>query len=103
VHAGPQYRCSVHPYYSTGDSTNAFPNYKNILLQNVVFANDASSTGSVEFTGEFNTNLNGTPSPVINPIYATLDNVTFPSALSSSSLVNSTTPFETTAFGQWKL
>ena len=85
------------PYYSTGDSTNAFPNYKNILLQNVVFANDASSTGSVEFTGEFNTNLNGTPSPVINPIYATLDNVTFPSALSSSSLVNSTTPFETTS------
>jgi sugar lactone lactonase YvrE len=85
------------PYYSTGDSTNAFPNYKNILLQNVVFANDDSSTGSVEFTGEFNTNLNGTPSPVINPIYATLDNVTFPSALSNSSLVNSTTPYETTS------
>jgi hypothetical protein len=85
------------PYYSSGDSTNELPNYQNILMQNVVFMNDAStaSAGTVELTGEFNTNLGGTPSPVINPLHFTLDNVTFPSAL--SSLVNSTTPVETTS------
>ncbi|MGO9317431.1 MAG: pectinesterase family protein, partial [Terracidiphilus sp.] len=82
------------PYYSSGDSTTAFPNYKNILMQNIVFVNDASGTGTVEMTGEYNTN-NGTP--VINPLYLTLDNVTFAPAL--SSLVNSTTPVETT--GIW--
>ena len=77
------------PYYSSGDSTNEFPNYKNILMQNIVFMNDASSTGTVEMTGEYNTNSG---IPVINPLYVTLDNVTFPSAL--TSLVNSTTPVE---------
>jgi hypothetical protein len=80
------------PYYSSGDSTNEFPNYKNILMQNIIFVNDASSTGTVEMTGEYNTNSG---SPVINPLYVTLDNVTFPSAL--SSLVNSTSPVETAA------
>jgi hypothetical protein len=82
------------PYYSSGDSTTAFPNYKNILMQNVVFMNDDStaSAGTVEMTGEYNTN-NSTP--VINPLYVTLDNVTFPSAL--SSLVNSTTPVESSS------
>jgi len=77
------------PYYSSGDSTNEFPNYKNILMQNIVFVNDASSSGTVEMTGEYNTNSG---SPVINPLYLTLDNVTFSSAF--SSLVNSTTPVE---------
>jgi sugar lactone lactonase YvrE len=80
------------PYYSSGDSTQNFPNYTNILLQNVVFANDGSSTGTVEMTGEYNSN-GGTS--VINPLYATLDNVTFPSAF--SSLVNTTTPVESTS------
>ena len=80
------------PYYSSGDSTNEFPNYKNILMQNIVFVNDASSTGTVEMTGEYNTNSG---SPVINPLFITLDNVTFSSAL--SSLVNSTSPVETAA------
>jgi hypothetical protein len=80
------------PYYSSGDSTNEFPNYKNILMQNIIFVNDASSTGTVEMTGEYNTNSG---SPVINPLYITLDNVTFSSAL--SSLVNSTSPVETAA------
>ncbi|MGA2352483.1 MAG: pectinesterase family protein [Terracidiphilus sp.] len=86
------------PYYSSGDSTTEFPNYKNILMQNIVFMNDDSGTGTVEMTGEYNTNLNptnGTPSPVINPLYLTLDNVTFASAL--ATLVNSTTPVETTS------
>jgi sugar lactone lactonase YvrE len=86
------------PYYSSGDSIQYFPSYQNILLQNVVFANDDSSTGTVEMTGEYNTNLNptnGTPSPVINPLSVRLDNVTFAPAL--TSLVNSTTPVESTS------
>jgi polygalacturonase/pectin methylesterase-like acyl-CoA thioesterase len=80
------------PYYDAGDSTNQFPNYPNILMQNLAFLNTASSSGSVEMTGEYNTN-NG--SPIDNPVTVTLDNVTFPSAL--SSLTNSTTPFESSA------
>lgn len=77
------------PYYSSGDGTSTFPSYTNILLQNILFKNDASSYGSVELTGEYNTN-NG--SAVTNPLGITFDNVTFPLAL--SSLVNSTTPAE---------
>ena len=77
------------PYYNSNDSTSLFPSYTNILMQNLVFANDNSNRGTVEFTGEYNTN-NGTP--VTNPISVTLDNVTFPSAL--TSLVNSSTPVE---------
>ncbi|MGA3133550.1 MAG: pectinesterase family protein, partial [Terracidiphilus sp.] len=80
------------PYYSSGDSTNEFPNYTNILLQNLTFLNTASSSGSVEMDGEYNTN-NG--SPVVNPLMIALDNVTFPSAL--SSLINSTAPAESSA------
>jgi hypothetical protein len=80
------------PYYSSGDSTSLFPNYSNILMQNLVFATDTSSVGTVELTGEFNTN-NG--SPVTNLLGITMDNVTFPSGL--SSLVNSTSPVETSA------
>jgi hypothetical protein len=79
------------PYYSSGDSTSAsdFPSYNNILLQNLIFENDDSSQGTVELTGEYNSNAG---SPVTNPLYLTLDNVTFPSTL--SSLVNSTSPVE---------
>ena len=80
------------PYYSTGDSTSQFPSFQGILMQNLVFANDASSQGSVELTGEFNSN-NGTA--VINPLGVTLDNVTFPSTL--STLTNSTTPVESSS------
>jgi sugar lactone lactonase YvrE len=79
------------PYYSSGDSTSSFPSYTNILLQNLIFANDDASNGSVELTGEYNSNATG-GAAVTNPLYATLDNVTFPAAL--SSLVNSTTPVE---------
>lgn len=83
------------PYYSSGDSTNMLPSYTGILLQNLVFMNDASSSGTVELTGEYNTN---TGSPVTNPLTLTMDNVTFPSAL--SSLVNSVSPVESsTAWG----
>jgi len=82
------------PYYSSGDSTTAFPNYSNILLQNLVFLNDASSNGTVELTGEYNSNSTG-GSAVTNPLSITLDNVTFPAKL--SSLVNSTSPAESTA------
>ena len=77
------------PYYSSGDSTSALPSYTNILLQNLLFKNDASSYGTVELTGEYNTN-NG--SAVTNPLGVTFDNVTFPSAL--SALVNSTAAAE---------
>jgi sugar lactone lactonase YvrE len=79
----------ITPYYSSGDSVNEFPNFKNILMQNVIFMNDNSSTGTVELTGEYNTN-NGTP--VINPLYVTLDNVTFAPAF--TTLVNSQTSVE---------
>jgi polygalacturonase len=79
------------PYYSSGDTT-LFPNYQGILLQNLIFSNDASSQGSVEITGEFNTN-NGMP--ITNLTMVTLDNVTFPATL--SSLANSTTPVETSS------
>jgi polygalacturonase/pectin methylesterase-like acyl-CoA thioesterase len=82
------------PYYSSGDSTSLFPNYNNILMQNLVFATDNGTAGTVELTGEFNTN-NG--SPVINPLGITMDNVTFASTL--SSLVNSAAPVENS--GVW--
>jgi polygalacturonase/pectin methylesterase-like acyl-CoA thioesterase len=77
------------PYYSAGD-TNSYPDYTNILMQNLIFANDAGGSGTVELTGEFNSNSGGTP--VTYPLGLTMDNVTFPSAL--SSLVNSTSPVE---------
>jgi sugar lactone lactonase YvrE len=80
------------PYYSSGDSTTELPSYTKILLQNLVFLNSSSSYGTVEMDGEYNTN-NG--SPIDNPLGITLDNVTFPSAL--SSLVNSTAPAESSA------
>ena len=80
------------PYYSAGDSTSLFPNYTNILMQNLLFATDSSSVGTVELTGEFNSN-GGTP--VTNPLGITMDNVTYPPAF--ANLVNSTAPVESTA------
>jgi polygalacturonase len=80
------------PYYSAGDSTSAFPSYTNILMQNLIFASDTTSIGTVELTGEFNSNGG---SPVTNPLGITMDNVTFPGTL--ASLVNSTAPVESTA------
>ncbi|MFP5277208.1 MAG: pectinesterase family protein [Acidobacteriota bacterium] len=80
------------PYYSSGDSTNLFPSYTGILMQNLVFENDASSQGLVELTGEYNTNSGAA---VVNPLTLTMDNVSFPSTL--SSLVNSTTPVESSS------
>jgi sugar lactone lactonase YvrE len=67
------------PLYNTNTGTQT-PNLKNILIQNVAFLNDDSTTGNAQFTGA----VNGT---TINPLYVILDNVTFPSAFSSSSLV----------------
>jgi polygalacturonase/pectin methylesterase-like acyl-CoA thioesterase len=76
------------PYYSAGD-TNSYPDYTNILMQNLIFENDAGGSGTIELTGEFNSNSGA---PVTYPLGLTMDNVTFPSAL--SSLVNSTSPVE---------
>jgi polygalacturonase len=81
------------PYYSNGDTTE-IPSFNNILMQNLVFLNDASSSGTVELTGEFNSSVNG-GGPVTNPLGITMDNVTFPSAF--SSLVNSLAPVYATA------
>jgi sugar lactone lactonase YvrE len=71
------------PLYNTNTGTLT-PNFKNILMQNLAFVNDASSAGTLQFTGASN---GGT----INPLQATLDNVTFPSGLSSSSFVTTGT------------
>lgn len=69
------------PLYNTNSGTLT-PNFQNILMQNLVFLNDAKTAGagSLQFTGA----ANGT---TINPLIVTLDNVTFPSALSSSNFV----------------
>ena len=82
------------PYYSSGDSTTLFPSFTNILMQNLIFENDAASQGSVELTGEYNSNATG-GTPVVNPLTATMDNVVFPSTL--TSLVNSTAPVESSS------
>jgi sugar lactone lactonase YvrE len=73
------------PLYNTNSGTLT-PNFNNILLQNLTFVNDASSTtpGTVQFTGA----VNGT---IVNPLQVTLDNVTFPSTLSSSTFVTTGT------------
>jgi hypothetical protein len=71
------------PLYDT-TSGALTPNFKNILLQNIVFVNDDSSTGTVQFTGAVN-------GATVNPLQVTLDNATFPSALSQSSFVNTGT------------
>jgi hypothetical protein len=82
----------ITPYYSSGDSTTEFPEFSQILFQNLLFATDSTNGGTVELTGEYNTN-NSTP--VSYPLGLTLDNVSFPSAL--SSLVNSTQAAESSA------
>jgi sugar lactone lactonase YvrE len=71
------------PLYNTNTGTLT-PNFQNLLMQNIVFANDDASTGSVQFTGADN-------SGTINPLLVTLDNVTFPSALSASSFITTGT------------
>jgi len=80
------------PYYSSGDSTNELPSYTNIQMQNLLFQNDSSSYGTVELTGEYNTNNS---SPVTNLLGVSMDNVTFASTL--SSLVNSPAATESSA------
>jgi polygalacturonase len=68
------------PLYNTDSGSNT-PNVYNILLQNMAFLNDAGSTGTVQFTGT-NTVVNGVT--LTYPLGITLDNVTFPSALTAS-------------------
>ncbi|WP_263418287.1 pectinesterase family protein [Terriglobus albidus] len=73
------------PLYNTNTGTQT-PNFQNILMQNLVFLNNATtaSAGSLQFTGAAN-------GSTINPLIVTLDNVTFPSALSSSNFVTTGT------------
>jgi hypothetical protein len=73
------------PLYNTNSGTLT-PNFTNILMQNLVFMNDSPSSGAgtVQFTGAVN-------GATINPLQVTLDNVTFPSALSSSSFITTGT------------
>ncbi len=74
------------PLYNSNTGTQT-PNFKNILLENIVFSNDDGSTGTVQFTGAVNP-PSGTAT-TINPLQVTLSNATFPNALSASSFVNS--------------
>lgn len=69
------------PLYNTNSGTLT-PNFNNILMQNLVFLNGASSAGGLQFTGA----VNGT---TVNPLMVTLDNVSFPSAVSSSTFTTS--------------
>jgi len=73
------------PLYNTNTGTLT-PSFTNILLQNLVFMNDytTASTGTLQFTGAVN-------GATINPLQVTLDNVTFPSVLSSSNFVTTGT------------
>jgi hypothetical protein len=75
------------PLYNT-DAGNNTPNVSNILLQNLAFLNDAGRAGSVQFTGT-NTVVNGVT--LTYPLGVTLDNVTFPSALTASNFTVSST------------
>ena len=70
------------PYYNSTDGTKN-PSMTNILMQNLVFQNSNSSSGTVELTGEYDSTVS-----VTNPLGITMDNVTYASAL--SSLVGST-------------
>jgi streptogramin lyase len=71
------------PLYDTTPGTLT-PNFNNILMQNLIFENDDSGAGTVQFTGA----VNGL---VVNPLQVTLDNVTFPSALSASTFTTTGT------------
>ncbi len=75
------------PLYNTDAGSNT-PNVSNILLQNLAFLNDAGKAGSVQFTGT-NTVVNGVT--LTYPLGVTLDNVTFPSALTASNFTVSST------------
>jgi polygalacturonase len=77
------------PLYNT-DAGSMTPNVHNILLQNLIFLNDATnpSSGTVQFTGT-NTVVNGVT--IINPLQITLDNVTFPPGLTASKFTNTGT------------
>lgn len=69
------------PLYNT-NSGSLTPNFNNILMQNLVFLNDASGAGTLQFTGAVN-------GAVINPLMVTLDNVTFPGAVSAATFTTS--------------
>ena len=75
------------PLYNTDAGSNT-PNVSNILLQNLAFLNDAGKAGSVQFTGT-NTVVNSVT--LTYPLGVTLDNVTFPSALTASNFTVSST------------
>jgi Glycosyl hydrolases family 28/MBG domain (YGX type)/Bacterial Ig-like domain (group 3) len=75
------------PLYNTDAGSNT-PNVSNILLQNLAFMNDAGKAGSVQFTGT-NTVVNGVT--LTFPLGITLDNVTFPNALTASNFTVSST------------
>ncbi len=74
------------PLYNTNTGTLT-PNFNNILIQNVVFMNDyttTASSGTAQFTGA----VNGT---TINPLQVTLDNVTFPSSFAAAKFTTTGT------------
>jgi polygalacturonase len=75
------------PLYNTDAGSNT-PNVSNILLRNLAFMNDAGSSGTVQFTGT-NTVVNGVT--LTFPLGITLDNVTFPAALTASKFTVSST------------
>jgi polygalacturonase len=74
------------PLYNT-DTGSKTPDVRSILLQNLIFLNDATpaSSGTVQFTGT-NTVVSGVT--ITNPLQITLDNVTFPPVLTASKFTN---------------
>jgi polygalacturonase len=75
------------PLYNTDSGSNT-PDVYNILMRNLAFLNDAGGVGTVQFTGT-DTVVGGTT--FIYPLQITLDNVTFPAALTASKFTNSGT------------
>jgi polygalacturonase len=71
------------PLFNTDAGSNT-PNVNNILLQNLVFLNDAGSAGTIQFTGTHTTVSGQT---LTFPLEIALDNVTFPSTLALSKFV----------------
>lgn len=82
------------PEYDTTAGSDT-PNFTNILMQNLVFVNDDSTTntGTLEFTGAVNPLPPATPT-IINPLNVTLDNVTFPNALVATRFLTPSSPSE---------
>ena len=73
------------PFYEGTSTTGTeTPNFNNILLQNLIFENDGSSTGTMQFTGA----VNGTTT---YPLTVTMDNVSYPSALAAGYFVTTGT------------